>query len=301
METRWLAVGDEAGGWDSMGKPDGGNKRPLGVSLTLASLDAWHSLDQEFINDRKAKEALDSPQPGLPYQDRKDARHLHVKDALRYLKGKGLNGAWSLAEPAEDPVKAGLLAALRWLDGHHRFVTLGAYARLPTIRRHLHLGDDPAQALGQMYGHVAALIMPFLGPKDHLYVSPGLRSEADKTKSIPELRASTSKNMSQFPGKDGDRPRPQGDTRGMFTACKDTALKLLGGWRPAGIFEQRLDIGTVYHFKNNTPGWPNLSYNALNGAADLGASLMSMRHFPHYDIKLDPRCIINSCSDGHYK
>ena len=269
--TIWLAVGDEAGSWDHIGNAAPNDKRHLGVALVLAPIPTWKTTLQERLAGTTIEQHMQRcPVTGV------NKIH-HVKETLEYLKDHHLQGQWQLNEPGLDPVKSSLCQSFRWLASHPRLISLGAHARLDQIRRHLHHADDPAQALGQLYGLLAAFIFPFLPPGDELQIAPGLRSELS-THNLALKRVDADRPSSTDPNK-----RIDGDTRGMVSALKQTALERLSRW-PDLQADTRLDAGIFKYFSGDWRAF--LPYSALNGIADLAASLLSATQFPGYAIDI---------------
>lgn len=276
--TTWLAVGDETGYWDSAGAAHGDGGRLLGAALVLAPWPVWRSLGRERIDDRSLRERMGAPLQGLPsrYLSQGETGH-HVMPALKYLRERGLHGAWSLATPADDPVVLELSAHLRWLAFHRHVAVLGAYGPLDVVRE-LHQGRDPAQALGNVYGLLTALILPFLDPGDELLVNPGPRSEPPD--SLAWERARTRR-------REGDA-RQDTDLRGLITVVEDSARKALRAWDGQRLAE--LTVGAL--------GWLSgqrqlgyLDMTTVNAVADLGAALLAMCRFPDYTVRLDEQAL----------
>ncbi len=278
--TTWLAVGDETGNWDKINDAQGDGGRFLGVALVLAPWSVWQSLNKERIDDRSLGERMGKPLRGLPprYLDRKETSH-HVMPAFKYLRERNLHGEWSLAKPADDPVAQELTAHLRWLAFHRRFAVLGTSGPLDMVRE-LHQGRDSAQALGQVYGLLAALALPFLNPGDTLLVAPGPRSEPPDSLAWERARIGSKAVASD--------KRQDSDLRGLLTALEDTAHKALGVWERRPL--AKLEAGTMTYFiKERRLGHINIS--AANAVADLGTALLAMCQNSEYAVRLDPQAL----------
>jgi len=271
--TIWLAVGDEAGNWDAIGKAEAAanDRRSLGVALVIAPIPAWKAALQAPF----AYTTVEQHMQCCPVTGAKQAHH--IKDTLDYLKDHHLQGRWQLDDPGPDPVKSSLCQSFHWLARHPHLITLGAHARLDQIRADLHHADDPAQALGKLYGLLAAFIFPFLPPGDELQIAPGLRSEP-LVDNLALQRVDAARPGAATPDK-----RIDGDSRGMVSALKQIALERLHPW-PDLQAETRLDAGILKYFSADWQAF--LPYNALNAIADLAASLLSATQFPGYPIDI---------------
>jgi len=258
--TIWLAVGDEAGSWDHIGNATPNDRRHLGVALVLAPIPAWKTALRAPFADTTTEQHMQS----CPLTGTKQTHH--VQKTLDYLRNHHLQGRWNLHEPGPDPVKSSLCQSFRWLASRPQLISLGAHAPLDQIRHHLHHADDPARALGQFYGLLAASIFPFLPPGDRLQIAPGLRSE-------PSAR----------PGGAEPDNRIHGDSWGMISALKQTALERLHR-RPELQANTRLNVGVLKYFSSDWRAF--LPFDALNGIADLAASLLSATRFPGYAISI---------------
>lgn len=273
----WLAVGDEAGNWDALDSPgtDGGQR--LAVALVAAPLEDWLALESEELADGETvADRLRQPLP-LPAdclaREKPNAAH-HVMPALQWLKNQRLGGSWSLdAPPATDePAAVQLWQHLRWLARHQRFVTLGVQAPLDRVRAR-YGSDDPAQALGALYGRLGAWLLPFLGADAELRLSPGTRSEPADSLAVQRVRV----------GK-GSGGRVHGDQRGLVSRALDEARPAL---RRLGLDDNRLQAGTL----GPMLGKCTLDFGLAGAVADLGAALVCAAHFPRYAIHLDPAAL----------
>lgn len=287
--TTWLAVGDEAGNWDNLGTESPADHRPLAVALVAAPLDDWLALHRvELVDGATVAKRLGRPLP-LPaacLEDEKpDAAH-HVKPALGWLKDLNIGNSWSLdTPPATDELAAvQLWQHLRWLGRHRRFVTLGVAAPLAKLRSR-YGSNDPAQALGALYGRLGAWLLPFLGADAELWLSPGPRSEPPDSLPIQRVRIGN-----------GEGARVHGDHRGLVSRALDEGGPLL---RRLGLDEHRLRAGTLGTLlKDRVKGRDMPNFGLLGAVADLGAALICTTQFPNYAIRLDPAALpaVHACA-----
>lgn len=259
----WLAVGDETGNWDEMHNPGAF----LGVALVMGQIEDWRAALAETLEGQRIQERLQAPPRHLPSDYRKPGGH-HLRDTFNCWKAQKLEGAWSLADPGDDPLRQEVFATLRWLAEHPRLVTLGLWLKGAGMRRELFYSGDPAVALGRAYGLLAAVALPFLDPADRLLVHPGLRSEG--AYSLAQQRAAVAKDQ-----KNADS-RPPGDTRSTLSVLVEEGQRHRDAWRGGAI--ARLEAGTLDHLRGICSPLQKiwLPNAVLNAIADLGAGLLRL-------------------------
>lgn len=259
----WLAVGDETGNWDEMHNPGAF----LGVALVMGRIEDWRAALVETLDDgQQIQGRLQAPPRHLLSDYRKSGSH-HLLDTFNCWKAQKLEGAWSLAEPGNDPLRQEVFATLRWLAEHPRLVTLGLWLKGAGMRRELFYSGDPAVALGRAYGLLAAVALPFLDPADCLLVQPGLRSEDARSEAI--RRAA----VAEIPHADARQP---GDTRIVVSNLIGEGQPHHDAWCGGAI--AHFEAGTLHHLRGLCAPlrqvWlPNAVLNAI---ADLGAGLLRL-------------------------
>lgn len=256
----WLAVGDETGDWDNNPNSD---DNFLGVALVIATVKDWQKALNEKIDNQKISERM--------------KKH-HVMKVMGNLP----TGDCSLDKPDEkNPVQIKTFKNLRWLAEHNSLITIGAYAKREFIWNKIHRGNSHAQALGQAYGLLLSLIMPFLNNNDELFFIPSLFSSDSKSLPSEQAEIIEEQNMQNSLGTQLQQlmKRSQGHIETTIVSALHETRKNVENWQGLSI---NLDGGTFSYFQNKHPKAPaqiliqDPKKNPMYNIADMGAALMTL-------------------------
>ena len=275
----WLAVGDETGDWDNSNR----KSHFLGIALVIAKVKDWQKALNEEIDEQPISERM--------------KKH-HVMEVM----GKLPTGDCSLDKPDENvPKQVKTFKNLRWLAEHDSLITIGAYAQSEFIWNNIHLGKSHAYALGQAYGLLLSLIMPFLNDNDKLFFIPSLFSSDSKALTrkqasieptqqqqnlVKELKRLLNRTreesnkilFQELLEKLSRRPDGYLETT-IVSALHETRKRVEKTWPELSI---NFDGGTFTYLKEKYPNTPakilnqNAKKNPMYNIADLGAALMTL-------------------------
>jgi hypothetical protein len=257
----WLAVGDETGDWDNDSQSE---DNFLGVALVIATVKDWQKALNEKIDNQKISERM--------------KKH-HVMEVMVKLP----TGDCSLDKPNKNkPVQIKTFKNLRWLAEHNSLITIGAYAKRELIWNQIHLGRSHAQALGQAYGLLLSLIIPFLNNNDELFFIPSLFSSDPKSLPNKQAEIIEEQNTQNSVGtqlKQEKSQRPHGHIETTIVSALHETRKNVENWQGLSI---NLDGGTFSYFQNKHPNAPDqilkqkAKNNPMYNIADMGAALMTL-------------------------
>jgi hypothetical protein len=266
--THWLAVGDETGQWDKLEHHSG--KEVLGVALVLIPLDRWQQVMDEPFQSSTLGQVLGSPAPGLVFKpgDAMKMQH-HARDVLLLFRD---------TRKAEDPGVTQLQGLLTWLHGYPHLITVGAFGSAAAIHDVTGV-DDQAHALGYAYALSLAPLLPFLRPDDKVHLWASGRSEDSKSSVVSRYKTRQSGQAPQSaPAGRSDAPFRSihaGIAQGISHLDKVYAFP---GVVRAGNAIKVLHGTDLSKLAHKHAGGVFLDMNLAGSLADLGATLMQMRH-----------------------
>jgi len=259
----WLAVGDKAGSWDDLAAPE----QFLGVNLVIAKISDWESILKEELGAQTIEQRMTQPLPNLP---KEIASNTHkVMDALNYFKAQSVRGRWTLDAIVKGTtplarIKNDLSVNLGWLATHPSLITLSTYGKTEWVRNNLNYVENYAHALGQTYGLLIALILPFFKDGDSLLVAPA-------------------------PDDDPQNPNEplNADIKSLSSSLLDYTQRSLRVWQNTKM--AKLDCAAFTDLQQKYFQDTLLNMDALHSIAEMGAALLALSQNTKGDIRLhDP-------------
>ncbi|MDM8557621.1 hypothetical protein [Candidatus Parabeggiatoa sp. HSG14] len=269
----WLAVGDDTGDWN--------DKQFLGASLVIAKISDWKSVLQEDFKNQTIEQRMKEPLKNLP-KENPDSVH-HLKDALNYFKKQSVRGLWSLDTMVKETtplarLKNELCLNLGWLAKHPHLITLCTYGNTEWVKKNLHQKEDYAHVLGQAYGLLLALVIPYFKQDDTLLIAP-----------IPRVPLDISEDSSKKDDTQQTPPSLKLDNykKSLFSGLLSRTQQSLHVWQRTKMVHY--ECGTLMDLQKNYFKDSALDIDVLNRIAEISATLLALSQNKQGEIRLhDP-------------